>query len=316
MRALICGIGGFVGTHLAEHLLAAGDTVMGCSRSGSWPAEVAADMTDRVPMIPWDIRRPLAEPYRREVIEFAPQAVYHLAAISVPGACGADEPTAEARQVNVQGTAAVLDLITPMPHQPRLLLASSCYVYAPVQPEQPVVAEDAPLGPLRGYGKSKLAAERLVAAAARTGRVDAVIARAFQHSGPRQSPQMILPDWASQLTAGRQGPLRILCRDAFLDLSDVRDVVRAYRALVVDGKPQTVYNVGSGVCHRSGDLLEQFFALLGSRREVVETHPGRRQHPIADITRITSHTHWKPQIDIKTTLRDLLEYWQQRSESP
>ncbi len=316
MRALICGMAGFAGTYLAEHLLQSGDEVMGTSLRGTWPAGVARSVIDRAPIFAWDVRHPLPEQARRRIADFAPQAIYHLAAISVPSACGIDEPTEEARQVNVHGTAAVVELAGGLASRPRLLLASSCYVYAPVSPAQPTVHEDSPLGPQRGYGKSKLLAEHAVQAAAQAGRIDAVIARAFQHSGPRQSPQMILPDWASQLTAGGDEPLRIVCRDAYLDLSDVRDVVRAYRGLVVDGKSQTVYNVGSGVCQRSGDLLEQFFDVAKCRREIVELQPGRRQHPIADISRLMSHTNWKPIIPIKTTLKDILEYWQQRSESP
>jgi GDP-4-dehydro-6-deoxy-D-mannose reductase len=313
---LICGIGGFAGAHLAEHLLASGDEVIGCSLRGAWPDGITSAVRDKVTIFRWDISQPLPESVRQEITGFAPEAVYHLAAISVPSACGMDEPTAEAIEVNVQGTAAVLDLVGTLATPPRLMFASSCYVYAPISAGQPIVREDSPLGPRHGYGKSKLEAEQLVGAAANSGRVDAIIARAFQHSGPRQSPQMILPDWAKQLTEPGNNPLRIVCRDAYLDLSDVRDVVRAYRALVVDGKPQTVYNVGSGICQRSGDLLELFFEIAECRREVVEVDPGRRHHPIADLARITSHTNWKPQIDISTTLKDILKYWQHRSESP
>jgi GDP-4-dehydro-6-deoxy-D-mannose reductase len=316
VRALICGIGGFAGTHLAEHLLRSGDEVIGCSLRGKWPSGLTSPVTENVTIFPWDISQPLPGSIRQKITNFAPEAVYHLAAISVPSECGVDEPTADAVKVNVQGTAAVLDLVGTLASRPRFMFASSCYVYAPVSSDQPTVREDSPLGPQRGYGKSKLDAERMVEAAGKEGRIETIIARAFQHSGPRQSPQMILPDWASQLTTPGNEPLRVLCRDAYLDLSDVRDVVRAYRLLVVDGKPQTVYNVGSGICQRSGDLLELFFEISNCRRDIVEVSPGRRQHPIADVSRLTSHTSWKPQISIRTTLKDILEYWQQRSESP
>lgn len=316
MRALISGIGGFAGSHLAEHLLASGDAVLGFSSQGTWPAEIPASVTDNAAICRWDISEPIPASIQQQVVDFAPQAVYHLAAISVPKECGLDEPTPKSIAVNVRGTQAVLELAAALPSRPRLLLASSCYVYAPVSEDRPRVSEDAPLGPASGYGKSKLRAEQLVETAAAAGRVEAIIARAFQHSGPRQSRQMILPDWASQLAAGGREPLRILCRDAYLDLSDVRDVVRAYRALIVDGKPQTVYNVGSGNCLRSGDLLEQFLEIANCGREVVEVSPGRRQHPIADVSRLMSHTDWAPRIGIRRTLEDILQYWQERNESP
>lgn len=316
MRALISGIGGFAGAHLAEHLLESGDEVLGFSSRGSWPAGIPVTVTDRVTMLPWDLRHEIPTEVYAQIRDFAPAAVYHLAAISVPKECGVDEPTAEALAVNVQGTKAILELAAALASRPRLVFASSCYVYAPVSDEQPKVSEDAPLGPVRGYGKSKLQAEQLVEGAAKAGHVEAIIARAFQHSGPRQSTQMILPDWASQLAAAGNQPIRVTCRDAYLDLSDVRDIVRAYRALVVDGKPETVYNVGSGKCQRSGDMLEQLLEIANCEREVVEVDPGRRQHPIADISRLTSHTNWSPRISIRKTLVDIFEYWQQRNESP
>ena len=123
---------------------------------------------------------------------------------------------------------------------------------------------------------------------------------------------MILPDWASQMTTAGNDPIRVFSREVYLDLSDVRDVVRAYRTLVVDGKTQTVYNVGSGVCRRSGDLLQQLMEIAKSGRDVVEIDPGRRQHPIADVSRIMEHTDWKPQIGIRETLEDILTYWQHK----
>jgi len=316
VRALISGIGGFAGAYLAEHLLAVGDDVHGFSRSGNWPRDIPTSVTRNATMLSWDIGQPIPDSVRQQVVDFAPEAVYHLAAISVPSECGANEPTTAAQAVNVAGTRAILDLAASLASRPRFMFASSCYVYGPVPPDQPIVAETAPLHPQRGYGKSKLQAETLVVDAASAERVDAVIARAFQHSGPRQSPQMILPEWASQLARRDDSPLRVVCRDAFLDLSDVRDVVRAYRALVVDGKSQTVYNVGSGVCQRSGDLLARLLEMARSKRDVVELDPGRRQHPIADLSRIQTDTRWKPRIGIEKTLEDILEYWQQRNESP
>jgi GDP-4-dehydro-6-deoxy-D-mannose reductase len=309
---LISGIGGFAGAHLAKHLLESGDEVIGCSSRGSWPPEIPAVVTNSAKIYRWDISQGMPTATRRKISEFAPEAVYHLAAISATSACGNDETTRQAFAVNVQGTAAILDLIGSLASRPRLVFASSCYVYAPVSAEQPQVNEDAQLGASNGYARSKLQAEHLVAAASRAGRVDAIIARAFQHSGPRQSPQMILPDWASQMATSGNDPIRIFSRDVYLDLSDVRDVVRAYRTLVVDGKTQTVYNVGSGGCRRSGDLLQQLMELAKSDREVVEIDPGRRQHPIADVSRIMEHTDWKPQICIRETLEDILDYWQHK----
>jgi GDP-4-dehydro-6-deoxy-D-mannose reductase len=120
---------------------------------------------------------------------------------------------------------------------------------------------------------------------------------------------MIVPEWARQLVTPSDAPIRAICLDTYIDLSDVRDIVRAYRLLATAGKTGRIYNVGSGTGRRSGDLLDQLQALSGTSRPVVELSPGRRQHPIADITRITSEILWRPVITIEHTLRDVLAYW-------
>ena len=95
---------------------------------------------------------------------------------------------------------------------------------------------------------------------------------------------------------------------ALLDLTDVRDMVRAYRRLALDGHGGQTYNVGSGVARRSGDVLEIALRLAGSTRRVVETHPTHKQEPIAELTKLRSTVAWEPQIPIEQTVLDTLNY--------
>src|SRR5207302_5509734 len=118
-----------------------------------------------------------------QIAAFAPEAIYHLAAISIPADCGQTQPTTLAHAVNVQGTKHVLALAASLKPVPRVLFVSSAYVYAPVDPNSPVVNERSPLAPPNAYGRTKLAAEELVQEAAKCG-LPAVIARAFNHTGP------------------------------------------------------------------------------------------------------------------------------------
>jgi nucleoside-diphosphate-sugar epimerase len=309
VKALITGVTGFVGSYLADHLLSCGDEVLGCSYNGHWGPDIPQSVTERVAVFPWDMTAGLPDDVAAHVADFAPDAIYHLAAISIPADCGADQPTMRAICTNVDGTRSVISLAAFLVNRPRIVMAGTCYVYGTVSSHDPIVNEDFPCRPVHGYGITKLAAERELLQASCERGIDVVIARAFQHSGPRQSAQMVLPDWAQQLAAGKR-PVRAICLDTFLDISDVRDVVRAYRELCVSGRSEVVYNVGSGVCRRAGDLLEwmlQAYSLSGC---VVELSPGRRQHPIADIARIRSETGWQPSIPIETTLSDILKYWQ------
>ncbi len=312
MRAFITGVTGFAGSHLAEQLLANGDEVLGSSLRGQWPHGVPATVRRAVSMFSWDLTAGADEVTRQIVSEFRPDVVFHLAAISVPSECGTIEPTQQALGSNVGGTRAVTELCHTLAARPRVLLASSCHVYAPVPLESPVVTEDAPLAPQRAYGKTKLLAEQEFCRAIQEEELDGVIARSFQHAGPRQSQRMILPDWVRQFAISDDEPIRVGCLDTYLDLTDVRDICRAYRRLAVDGQRGNVYNVGSGICRRSGDLLEIIQQCAGSRREVIELQPGHRQHPIADISRLTQLTGWKPEIPLEQTVTDTLSYWRER----
>jgi GDP-4-dehydro-6-deoxy-D-mannose reductase len=123
---------------------------------------------------------------------------------------------------------------------------------------------------------------------------------------------MIIPDWVRQLIDGGSDPIRVICLDTFLDLSDVRDIVRGYRDLARAGRPGRIYNVGSGVCRRGGDLLDLLRQMTDASRPVVEQAPGRRQHPIADISRIRDEVGWRPEIPIEQTLGDVVNDWRNK----
>ena len=320
MRALITGVTGFVGGFLAEHLLAAGDEVLGCATAGGWPREhaerrsPAASVRNRIEVLRWDLGDPaeLDERSWARIADFAPTCIYHLAAISVPAFCGAEEPAPKALAVNVLGTSRVLELAASLTPQPRLLLASSSHVYAPGKPGARF-DESAPLAPRRGYGLTKLAAEQRVAAAGRDRRLDCVIARAFQHTGPRQEPEMMLPEWCQQIVADDAAPIRVRSLNTWIDLTDVRDVVRAYRLLVERGASGGIYNVGSGVPRLTGGIFRQLIDLAGKTRAANELSPGgERWDPIADTSLLTALTGWRPEIPLEKTVADTLEHWRQR----
>lgn len=310
-RALITGISGFAGSFLTEHLLDRGDAVLGCSQDGAWEKISPAGLQDRVELVAWDLGSPAGIPQeaRRRIEDFRPQCIYHLAAISVPEDCGEEETVPVATAINVDGTRRVMELAVSLASRPKVLFASSSHVYGPVGRESPRVDETAPVGPWRGYGRTKLEAEGEVRRAVDRHGCDAVIARSFQHTGPRQNPRMMLSQWARQFATDSSGPVEVFTCDAQVDLTDGRDVGRAYRLLVERGRSGTVYNVGSGVSRRSGDILEMLRHMADPQRPVVELHPGFKQDPIANITRLVESTGWRPEIPLKTTVADTLAWW-------
>jgi GDP-4-dehydro-6-deoxy-D-mannose reductase len=309
VNSLITGITGFVGGHLAEHLLAAGDEVRGLSNSGRWPAGTPESLTRQVRIASADLGDSESQQGLYDLAAgFAPHCIYHLAAISVPSDCGGDEPNAKALAANVEGTRRVLQFAESLPSRPRVLFVSTSHVYAPPTSADERCREDQPPRPKNAYGKTKLLAEQAVLDAVRAGRVDTVIARAFQHTGPRQGTRMMLPEWAAQLDAPG-GAVVVRNRDTWIDLCDVRDVVRAYRLLMTSGITGETYNVASGVPRRTGDILDALLAIDGRTHAIEETRPGVRFDPIADIQKLQAATGWSPMIPLEQTIRDV---WSER----
>lgn len=311
MKAVITGITGFAGSYLAETLLAAGDQVFGLVHHDHRPTNLPAMLTETVPLETWDMTQPASPQLHDVLAQWQPDCCYHLAAMSTPADCGTTTPNKAALASNVTGTQHVVDLITALPQSPRLLFTSSNHVYAAVDADQPIVDENAQLAPDSAYGKTKLAAESIVSQAVQSQQLDACIARSFQHTGPRQQPQMMVPEWARQF-AQDANTICVQSLDSYLDLSDVRDVVRAYRAIMQLGPTGAIFNVGTGTAIRSGEVCEFFQQLVSRRRQIKQLKPGKRQHPIANINQLQNATNWQPEINIAATVEDTLHYWIQK----
>jgi GDP-4-dehydro-6-deoxy-D-mannose reductase len=196
----------------------------------------------------------------------------------------------------------------------RVLVTGSAHVYAP---SSAPLTEDAALGPSSPYALSKLAQEQLALRAADEDGIDVLVARSFNHTGPRQSPSFVAPGFARQVAAierGTQEPvIRVGNLEAVRDLTDVRDTVRAYAAVMGASAAAGVYNVASGIGRSMGEILEAM--LSRSRRAIrVERDPDRMRPSdipvlVGDPTRLRQLTGWIPQVPFDQTVDDLLAYW-------
>jgi len=309
-RALITGVTGFAGGFLADLLLRQGWQILGTSPDGRWERFSAPELVSRVPLIPWDFSEGRAfEKVLPVVKEFRPHAIFHLAALSIPEKCGQLDPTPEAWRINVEGTGQILALAEQLNPIPHFLFVSSSHVYGAVEHSAPFVDETQPTTPHNAYGKTKLAAEELCRQAADRG-VPVVIVRAFHHSGPRQQPPMLLPQWAKQFADPASREVTVYTLDAVIDLSDVRDVVRAYY-LLVEKEQRGIFNVGSGRAVSTRELYQLLVEVSGRNLPAREIRPGHRQEPIARIERIQNATGWSPQIPLRQTVSDTLLWWQE-----
>jgi GDP-4-dehydro-6-deoxy-D-mannose reductase len=244
----------------------------------------------------------------------SPSAVVHLAAVS--SVAESWQHSAEAWQVNTVGTVNLVDALVTAAPEARLLLVSTGEVYGRAS-ELPTT-ETAPVAPLSPYAASKAAAEIAVEQAARASGLDVVIARAFQHEGPGRDDRFAIGSWTRQiaeLELRGGGELRVGDLSAERDITDVRDVCRAYRLLLDPDVPPGTYNVASGNAVRLSDVVD---LLVGMARcpITVGLDPARlrpSELPVVrgDATKLVEATGWKPQIPLEQTLSDTLDYARQ-----
>lgn len=299
MRAVVTGANGFVAGHLIDHLLDEGDTVLGFTRTNNCQLALSEQLNTAV----WDITTPASVGIVQQIREFNPEVIYHLAAISVRSRCGNTEPSEEATLVNVQGSRHIAECCLLLPHVPKLIFTSSVYVYGSSYDRITRVNEANEVCPDNGYGISKLMAEQALIEYGKT--LPLIIARAFQHTGPRQRGSLLIPEWVHKLQT-QPSPLEVYNLQTWIDYSDARDVARAYRILAMQAPTGEIYNVGSGRAVQSGEILHALQGILGTSKQATESKPGENFLPIANIQKIQSQTSWQPEYMLEQTLQDFV----------
>jgi len=306
MTTLITGAAGFVGSHLIELLENDAAQIVALLRPGTEPLVSgtrviwhAVELQDR-------------ESVAAAIKAFAPSEIYHLAGVPHVGDSWAH--VHETFAGNVLGTHHLFGALRRFQLKPRVLITSTAFVYEPLNR---AITENDPVRPNSPYGTSKIAQELLALRAWEDDGIPSLIARAFNHVGPRQAPSFVASSIARQIAeieAGRR-PARLQMGnlDSGRDIMDVRDTVRAYHAMMKSAKPGIPYNVCSGRAVSIRTLVE----LLRARAMLpitVEQDPARfrpNDTPLVlgDHSRLTADTGWTPQIRIDQTIADLLTYW-------
>ena len=311
MRALITGINGFVGGHLAEHLLALGGwQVWGLART---PALRSTALQGAVELVCADLMN--AAQTRAALQQAAPDVVFHLA-----GQPFVPESFRDPAQTMAQNTLPVLHLIQAVLADrltTRLVVIGTNEEYGQTAASELPISEQTPLRPTNPYGVSKAAQCLLTCQYHYSHRVDTVYLRPFTHIGPRQNERFVTAAFARQIArieAGLQAPvLEVGNLAAQRDLSDVRDIVAAYELAARDGESGAVYNVGSG---RSVSIQSVLEALVQRCRVPIEIRVNPAlMRPIdvplvaCDATLFRRRTGWAPRYRLEQTLDDILHYW-------
>jgi GDP-4-dehydro-6-deoxy-D-mannose reductase len=314
MRALITGINGFVGGHLAEHLLSSGLwEVAGIARQ---PALALETLTGRVTYVAADLSD--REQTLRALASIRPDVIFHLAGQSnVPHAFADPHTTV---QTNIGAQLNLFLGVLQLRIDPLIIVASSNEIYGLVRPEDLPVNEQTPLRPVNPYAVSKAAQDLFAYQYHISHRLRTIRLRPFNHIGPRQTEAFVVPAFAAQIArieAGLQPPvLRVGNLAAERDFSDVRDIVRAYELAALHGEVGAAYNVGSGQAVGVQRILD--ILLTFSTHDIqIEPDPSRMRpsdvpRVVCDASRFHADTGWTPRIPLEQTLFDTLEYWRFR----
>jgi GDP-4-dehydro-6-deoxy-D-mannose reductase len=311
LRALITGAGGFVGGHLRTYLLAnTGWELVGTV----YPQPVEAQPEEpRLQLVHADLRDP--EGVRALVEEVQPDYIFHLAAQSIPAASFADPwDTLETNirsQLNVLHSVRLLDLRT------RTLVIGSNEEYGRPKEADLPLTEETSLRPHNPYAVSKVTQDLMGLQFHIAYGMDVVRMRPFNHTGPGQSSEFVVPAFAGQIArieAGLQEPvMKVGNLEPARDFTDVRDIVRAYYLAATKGEPGEVYNLASGQAHSIKQVLETLLSLTDVEIRV-EVDPDRYRPVDVPVVcgsagKFGRRTGWEPETPFEQTLRDTLDYW-------
>ncbi|MEA2559508.1 MAG: GDP-4-dehydro-6-deoxy-D-mannose reductase [Acidobacteriota bacterium] len=314
MRALITGMTGFAGSHLAEYLLAEHPDVevYGTHRWRS-RMENVEHLRDKVKLLEADLRDYTSMHSALE--RSRPDVIFHLAAQSfVPSSWTAPNDTLT---TNVSGQTNLFEAVRALRLDPVIQIACSSEQYGLVLPGETPIKETNPLRPLSPYAVSKVAQDYLGYQYFQSYGLKVVRTRGFNHTGPRRGHPFVTSNFCSQVAAiemGLQEPvIRVGNIDAIRDFTDVRDMVRAYWLAVTKAKPGEVYNIATGNGIAIREMLERLIALANVEVKI-ETDPERLRPSdveilIGDASKFKADTGWEPRIPFDQTLRDLLDYW-------
>lgn len=326
MKALITGITGMVGSHLADYLLEHTDwDIYGLCRWRS-PLDNVQHLLprvnngDRLFFVQGDLNDYLS--LQHAVLASQPDYVFHLAGQSYPQTSFISP--IETLNTNIIGTARLLEALRHAPGlDPVIHVCASSEVFGRVSQDKLPIDEECSFHPASPYAISKVGVDLLGRFHAEAYGQKVMTTRMFTHTGPRRGDVFAESTFAKQIAmieAGQIEPvIRVGNTDSLRTWADVRDAVRAYYMLVtVNPTPGAYYNIGGAYSCSIRDMLTFLIALSPRKEEIkVVVDPARLRPIDADLqipntSKFAQHTGWKPEILFEQTMTDLLTYWRTR----
>lgn len=315
MRALLTGIAGFAGSHLAEYLLH--ETAVEVHGVVHRHDRRIQHLISQLHLHRGDLRNAL---WVSELVQTVqPDLMLHLAAWSDVG--GSWQQPWTTYELNIQCQLNLLEALRRWAPACRTLVVTSNEVYGLVRPEDLPINEATPFRPNSPYGVSKVTQDMMALQYWYSHQLPTIRVRSFNHIGPDQADDFVASAFARQIAeieAGKREPVMHLGNMAAeRDFTDVRDVVRAYLALIQKADGGQVYNVCSGRPRSVQALLDVMLAKSSARIDV-RTDPTKfrvADTPVSfgDSSRIRQTTGWEPRIDFDKTIEDILDDWRNKA---
>jgi nucleoside-diphosphate-sugar epimerase len=292
VRYLVTGAAGFIGSHLAETLVAAGHEVVGIDSFTDYYDPALKEENARA----LDVRR--LDLGRDEIDLTGVDGVFHLA--GQPGVASFGAVFELYVERNVVASQRLFESAAAA--GVRLVFASSSSVYG--EAEQYPTPEHTLPRPLSPYGITKLTCEHLARAYGRSFGLDVVVLRYFNAYGPRQRPDMAFPRVIDALAGGAPFTLFGDGRQS-RSFTYVLDVVAASIGAMERAEPGAIFNVGGG---EEATMLETIALLEGIAGRTLEMRhagevPGDQRRTKADTTRIREQLGWAPTTSLADGLR-------------
>ena len=314
-KALITGITGFVGSHMAELLVKEGYEVVGIAR---WRArrEHLAELNGKIRIEEADLLD--SHSLNNIMLSVRPDYVFHLAAQSFVKASWTS-PAATA-ETNIIGSINLFEAIRNSQIQPRIQIACSSEEYGMVYENEVPIKEDNPLRPLSPYASSKVAMDFYGYQYFQSYGMDIIRTRGFNHTGPRRGEVFAESTFAQQIAKiekGLQEPIvEVGNLESYRDYTDVRDMVKGYLLAALKCKAGEAYNICSGQAVKMENVLNTLLGFSSINIEVRQDPSRMRPSDVpvllGDNSKFRAATDWRPEIPFEQTMEDLLNYWRER----
>lgn len=318
MIYLITGASGFVGGHLVEAILKEDPesqiTVIDLKEPDYYFIEKGLRHLVRFMKVDLTESDEVMKAVKRAEADF----VIHLAAFS--SVTYSWQNPVDCFKNNANIFLNLLEAVRCVSSKARILSVGSSEQYGIVDKTRIPLKETASFNPISPYAVARVAQEHMAGVYTKGFHLNIVSTRSFNHFGPRQDDRFVLSSFAKQVAAIKkkvQAPvIKVGDLSVVRDFIDVRDVAKAYLALLKKGETGEVYNVCSGVGRSLKNCVDMLIKVAGIECEIKKTIERTRpvDNPVivGDNAKIRNTTGWFPQIPFETTLKDLYRDWETR----